>query len=216
MEKFNYLSSVLEGTAQEAIAGLSLTTANYEQAVTTLKKRFRNKQKIINKHNMDAMLNIGSVPSCTDVKGLRRLFDQVSSHVRSLKSLDVGSETYGSLLCPVLVAKLPSELQLIVSRKLSEEDWNLDELLRIIEEVVARERVSVTQTVKLRRDSKPLPSATALVSDAKGVKQGCCYCGKDHFPASCDVVPKVDARKQILRKSGRCRCFSCLRKGHLS
>ena len=86
------------------------------------------------------MLNIGSVPSCTDVKGLRRLFDQVSSHVRSFKSLDVGSETYGGLLCPVLVAKLPLELQLIVSRKLSEEDWNLDELLRIIEEeVVARE-----------------------------------------------------------------------------
>ena len=74
---------------------------------------------------------------------------------------------------PVLVAKLPPELQLIVSRKLSEEDWNLDELLRIIEEeVVACERVSATQTVKPRRDSKPLPSATALVSDAKGVKQG--------------------------------------------
>ena len=68
--------------------------------------------------------------------------------------------------------------------------------------------------MKPRRDSKPLPSATALVSDAKGVKQGCCYCGKDHFHASCDVVPEVDARKQILRKSGR--CFSCLHKWHLS
>lgn len=135
--------------------------------------------------------------------------------MHSLKSLDVGPEAYGSLLCPVLVAKLPSELQLIVSRKLSEEDWNLDELLRVIEEeVVARERVSVTQTVKPRRDNKPPPSAIALVSDAKGFKQGCCYCDKDHFPANCDVVPEVRARKQILRKSGR--CFSCLRKGHLS
>ena len=214
VEKFNYLNSVVEGTAQEAIAGLSLTAANYEQAVTTLKKRFGSKQNIINKH-MDAMLNMGSVFSCTDVKGLQHLFDQVSSHVRSLKSLDVGPEAYGSLLCPVLVAKLPSELQLIVSRKLSEEDWNLDELLRVIEEeVVARERVSVTQTVKPRRDNKPPPSATALVSDAKVFKQGCCYCDKDHFPANCDVVPEVGARKQILRKSGR--CFSCLRKGHLS
>lgn len=91
----------MEGTAQEAIAGLSLTAANYEQAVTTLKKRFGSKQKIINKH-MEAMLKIGSVSSCTDVKGLRHLFDQISSHVRSLKSLDVRSEMYGSLLCPVL------------------------------------------------------------------------------------------------------------------
>ena len=47
VEKFNYLNSVV--VAQEAIAGLSLTAANYEQAITTLKKRFENKQ-IINKH----------------------------------------------------------------------------------------------------------------------------------------------------------------------
>ena len=74
VEKFNYLNSVVEGAAQEAIAGLSLTAANYEQAVTTLKKRFGNKQKIINKHTcMHAMLNIGSTSSCTDVKGLRCL-----------------------------------------------------------------------------------------------------------------------------------------------
>ena len=62
VEKFNYLNSVVECTAEEAIAGLSLTTANYEQAVTTLKKRFGNKQKIINKH-MDAILNIHCVGS---------------------------------------------------------------------------------------------------------------------------------------------------------
>ena len=65
MEKFNYLNSAVEGTAQEAIAGLSLTAAIYEQAITTLKKRFGSKQKIINKH-MDAMLKIASVASCTD------------------------------------------------------------------------------------------------------------------------------------------------------
>lgn len=214
VEKFNYLNSVVEGTAQEAIAGLSLTAANYEQAVTTLKKHFGSKQKIVNKH-MEAMLKIGSVSPCTDVKGLRHLFDQISSHVRSLKSLDVRSETYNSLLCPVLIARLPSELQLIVSQNVSEEDWNLDELLRVVkEEVVARERVSVTQTVKPRRDSKPPPSATALVSDVKGFQLGCCYCDKDQSAATCDIVAEINARKPILRKSGR--CYSCLRKGHLS
>jgi len=36
VEKFSYLNSVVEGTAQEAISGLSLTAANYEQVVTTL------------------------------------------------------------------------------------------------------------------------------------------------------------------------------------
>ena len=30
---------------------------------------------------------------------------------------------------------------------------------------------------------RPPPSATALVSDTKGVKQGCCYCDKDQLIA---------------------------------
>ena len=47
LEKFNYLSSLLEDAAREAIAGLSLTEANYIEAVSTLKKRFGGTQQII-------------------------------------------------------------------------------------------------------------------------------------------------------------------------
>ena len=42
----------------------------------------------------------------------------------------------------------------------------------------------------------------------------CCYCNQLHLPSNCSVVSQVEARKQALRRSGR--CFSCLRKGHLS
>ena len=71
---------------------------------------------------MEAMLGVGPVASCQDVKGLHHLFDQVSSHMRSVRSIGVGSDTYGSLLCPVLVTKLPSKLHLIVSRTVPEDD----------------------------------------------------------------------------------------------
>ena len=116
VEKFNYLSSLLEGTAREAIAGLSLTDANYAKAVTTLQKRFGGTQQIISKH-MEALLQIESVSSAQNVKALRRLYDNISSHIRSLESLEVKEETYGNLLCPILITKIPAELQLIVSRK---------------------------------------------------------------------------------------------------
>ena len=43
--------------------------------------------------------------------------------------------------------------------------------------------------------------------------QLCCYCSQTHKPASCEVVVQVEARKQILKKSG-C-CFVCLKRGHL-
>jgi len=40
VDKFNYLRSLLEWTAYEAIAGLTLSTANYREAIDILKKRY--------------------------------------------------------------------------------------------------------------------------------------------------------------------------------
>ena len=117
--------------ARQAVSGMSLTAANYDQAILTLKKRFGSKQKIVNKH-MDAMLKISSVSSCADVKGLRQLFNQVSSHIRSLEALEVTVDLFRGLLCPVLVTRLPAELQLIVSRNVSEVDWNLEQVLSVV------------------------------------------------------------------------------------
>ena len=44
IDKFNYLKSLQERTAHEAVAGLTLTSVNYHKAIATLKKRFGNKQ----------------------------------------------------------------------------------------------------------------------------------------------------------------------------
>ena len=41
VDKFNYLVSLVESSAAEAIAGLTITAANYVgRAIATLKKRF--------------------------------------------------------------------------------------------------------------------------------------------------------------------------------
>ena len=44
VDKFNYLRSLLERSAYDAIAGLTLSAANYREAVEILKKSFGNKQ----------------------------------------------------------------------------------------------------------------------------------------------------------------------------
>ena len=109
VDKFNYLRSLLEKSAYEAIAGLTLTADNYEEAVSILKKRFGDKNQIVTKH-MDALMSTESVTSSQNLKGLQHLHDTVESHIRSLKTLGVTSESYGSLLAPVLMKKLPQEL----------------------------------------------------------------------------------------------------------
>ena len=40
IDKFNYLWSLLEKSAYEAIAGLTLSSTNYGEAIEILKKRF--------------------------------------------------------------------------------------------------------------------------------------------------------------------------------
>ena len=105
IDKFNYLLGLLENTALQAISGLSLGGDNYIEAVKILQDRFGNKQLIIRKH-MDKLLKLPSVSSLWDVKSLRSVYDSIESNVRSLKSLGVNSEMYGSLLAPIMMSKL--------------------------------------------------------------------------------------------------------------
>ena len=105
-DKFNYLNSLLEKTAAEAIAGLAITNANYEEAITILKTRFGNNQMIVNKH-MDDLINMAPVYSNHNLRGMRQLYDLVEVHVHGLKALGVPSESYGSLLSSVVMNKVP-------------------------------------------------------------------------------------------------------------
>ena len=213
IDKFNYLKSLLEKSAADAIAGLALTTANYEEAISILKKRFGNKKQIIGRH-MDLLLNADAVTSDQNLKGLRQLYDHVESHVRSLKSLGVTSENYGSLLASVLMNKLPHELKLIITRK-REEDWNLDSILGEIEkEIEARERARPGNVVQMRDKSltNEYPTASTLLSGA--ANRACCYCSQAHSSDVCTNVTDGETRKKILKKSGR--CFVCLKRGHIS
>ena len=172
---------------------------------------------IISKH-MEILLNTEAITSEQNVRGLRRLYDDVESHIRSLKSLGVTPDSYGTLLSPVLLNKLPPELRLIVSRKIPESTLNVDSLLKIVEEeLLARERTQASnQTPPRRNYDKPRSTVTTLFSGAPSPASSptCCYCQQAHSSTECSAVTNVGARRQILRTSGR--CFNCLRKGHLS
>ena len=64
VDKFNYLKSLLTGTAQSSVAGLALTSANYEKAVDLLKQRFGNRQMVISSH-IEVLTKLPKVESIT-------------------------------------------------------------------------------------------------------------------------------------------------------
>ena len=110
--KFNYLRNNLNGTAYSAIAGLSLTSQNYDEAVKIIEERFGNKQLLITT-NIDKLLSIPPVASTSNVEGLREVYNKIETYARNLKTLDVEKEKYGPILISIVMSKIPSEIKLI-------------------------------------------------------------------------------------------------------
>ena len=158
VDKFNYLKSLLACSALEAIAGLTLSASNYGEAIAILERRFGNRQQIIDKH-MDQLLNVNPVTSGNNLAGLRHLFNTTETHIRGLKSLGVTANSYGSLLSSVLLKKLPADIRLLISRRVSEKDWSLDAILKELqEELQARLQTSPRRAPMLNaRFHTPLP-----------------------------------------------------------
>jgi len=180
---------------------LTLSAANYAEAVDILKKRFGDQQLIISRH-METLLNTDIVTSDHNVRGLRRLYDNVESHMRSLKALGVNPDAYGTMLSSVLLNKLPPELRLIVSRRASGSSLSIDTLMKTVhEELAARERTTTATPLNdpRRGQDKSRSTATTLFS---GTHSCCCYCQGTHPSLDCPKVTEASPQRQILRSSG--------------
>ena len=157
--------------------------------MTILKRRFGNKQQIVNKH-MEVLLNIDAVTSHYNIKGPQYLYDIVESQMRGLRSFSISAESYGNLLSSILMNKLPQELRLIISSEIQHDEWEIEQIMEIIEsEVDARERASSLVT-RPRISTRDLPTATSLVSSDSCTPR-CCYCKQSHPSTSCRTVTDV-------------------------
>ena len=184
IDKFNYLYSLLEGPGLQAIQGLTITDEKYKSAVEILHKRFGKTQQVIAAH-MDKLLKL---PSCSGgtASSLRLIYDKVSVNVRGLEAIGVKAEQYGSLLIPVIMSKLPSDV--------------------IQKEVGSTEVCGNIKTHSDNQNKKPnspvpqgLGSASALLASGSGVTNQfsiqCAFCQKPHYSASCEDVCDVNKRK---------------------
>ena len=223
IDKFNYLVSLLEGSASRAIAGLPITEENYDAAIDILNKRFGKPQQLISAH-MDELLKISSC-STDKPSQLRYLYDKLSVNIRGLEALGVKSDQYGSLLIPIIMAKLPPEIRVHVARNTTQDVWDIESILNVIQnEIEAREISEKVKAMSSNSETKrppfqkktDYPTEGAFLVDSKQQLQTpkCVYCSGIHFSASCESVTDINARKTVLKRDRR--CFTCLRKGHNS
>ena len=114
-----------------------------KQSSRSIEKLIWQSAIIISAH-MNELLKSKKITSDKDLTGLRNFFDNIESHVRSLQGLGIESKSYGSLLAPIILDRLPQELKLIIRRNLKSEIWDLDKILLLInKELRARESCTI-------------------------------------------------------------------------
>ena len=216
VEKMNYLVNLLGGEAALCVKGLQLSNANYLVALNMLKERYGDDQVLISSF-MNKLLNLETVPGNNSVVELRGLYDNIETQIRSLNSLGLDERSYGAMLVPVIMAKLPQQVKLIISRKFGKNSWDVKEvLLELKTELEAREKVSLTEnTDPNETEEQGMFSGSALFTGSQDVRKSTCiFCKKaSHKSSECRTVSNPTARKNIILKERR--CLLCLKPGHV-
>ena len=237
VDKFHYLRSVLEGEAKLAIEGFELSSANYEAALSILKERFGRQEAIIFAHIqglLSIQLDEGGRQSRTSC--LRKLLEQLLSHVRSLESLGISGDTYGVVLTPVILSRLPRDITLEWSRTGVNKEGDLSFLLEFLKlEVQRRETAdafkafttsSGSATSERKRNQKQfktpsssrVPAATALTSSTqKKSRRKCEFCQAPHHTTErCPEYVNLSAYEKQEKLRSFHLCFACLGSTHFS
>ena len=66
-------------------------------------------------------MQLPKVSGTGDLNQLRQLLDKTESAFRSLQGIGISIDTYGTFPTPVIMAKMPQELRLFLSRGMSDE-----------------------------------------------------------------------------------------------
>ena len=226
-EKMNYLRAKLEGEAAEVISGLTLTNANYQEAIRLLQKRFGQNEIIINAH-YTSLMDLPASSSHTST--LRTSYDTIEKHLRSLQAL--GEDVNTKMLVSLIMSKLPKDvITNLTDQKTDDQEWSVqllrDKLHRYITNRENAERQCGTPNVESKhpignmwptpQDSEHKTTTEALFSVPKPPKDPkvrrrdvCIYCNGKHWSDECKKYPTVTARKEKIKG----HCFICLKTGH--
>ena len=209
INKFIYLKRYLSGQALSFVSGLSLTAGNYKDALELLKGRYGNPQVLISAY-MESLLKLGKVRSMEDISGLRKLASDIENCVRNLRSMDVETSTYGSLLIPLLKERLPDELVFHISRRFEDSIWTLGLLIEYMnKEIKASENCSSFFKGSTAQSDRSTAYNLGISTESA---PSCVFCAKGHPSFKCRKVTNVKSRVDILRRNRK--CFVCLGAGH--
>ena len=217
IQRFSYLRSLLQGDAARVIEGFPLTHTNYIQAVKLLKERFGQEHQIVNAY-MQGLLELPR-PMSTIVS-LRTFQEKMESYIRGLQSLGQGQDSFGNLLVPVILEKLPADVKRNMTRDHGNNKWQLQDLRQALKrEIGILESGLPTLTPEIHPATASFFTGTGLnpkrarrdpTSDRRPTERTprCAFCSDHHFTNNCTKVTTTQERKKIIIQKQL--CFNCL------
>ena len=132
---------------------------------------------------MQKFVQIPKIQNSNDIKRLRFLCDSVETSVRNLKSLQVETSSYGSLLVPLLNEKLPNDLRVVIARNFENNIWTLDEMLNLLKTEIQAKELSLSvitsnddKSANRYQVSENLYTAAALIAHNNFKRKCCEFC----------------------------------------
>ena len=157
-------------------------------------------------------------------------FDSAVGSNSSLSDVDKFNYLKSLLHGSAAEIKIPEEFIIIITRDLPSAEWKIETPLNIFNtELQLREKCALVSGTGQRKEQHFSPRdkgkyinhyqspTAALLTENKSVqsREGpwCTFCNGNHLSSNCTIVTDISARKQILRRRGK--CFKCLQTGHL-
>lgn len=225
-DKLAYFSSCMQGPAKQLVEAYQLQNASYKDVVDRVRKRYANKDVIVQKLYDE----LESLSKVQEGRHLRKFVEEMERILELLANQ--GEDISSRLIQRQIEKKLPRWILMDLEKtKLQHPTWNITSLreflanLALAQEAVSRtmepkevSRGSVEQREKRRQSSanletNPMSSAFSAVTKSPNVKQ-CAFCDSNHWSSECSTYKSVAERKQ------RCgelqKCYRCLRRGHFT
>lgn len=212
IEKFQYLKMAVKDKAASLLNALAISAANYEVARELLRERFENHRLIVQNH-VTAIFEMPVLFKESHVK-LRQILDNVTKHIRALKSLGQPTEYWDTLIIQIVFSKLDNNTkkewqELEITANLPCWDDMKNFLKKRCDILEAMSRNSKIQNSQIRTN-------VAAVEESRSFSVVCAICKGSHRVYRCDEFLKlnVSQRREAVIKHGL--CFKCLNTGHAS
>ncbi|CAC5384302.1 PABPC [Mytilus coruscus] len=141
----------------------------------------------------------------------------MENYIRGLESIGESHESFGSLLVPIILNKLPGNIRENMVRAHGGDHWNLPSLRQAIQdEITIKEAGQSVNGDDIEPNFTPTSAfftgTNRNYANQKGkrdiTKKPCIFCQGVYVPLACKNVMEIEDRKRIVKEKQA--CFNCL------